>query len=133
MRRRAVKKLAAFALGALLLVSMSPKVVEGARQIRSITNFLVTRTGQFTQAAYKTNNSNTIINLQPSTPGRLVRVSNYNATNGKYVGGTSLNTATRQSFSDNSIAGGYYHLKLASGNPLRPNFRVNGSWSSDSY
>lgn len=127
-----MKRIALFSLTSVLILGALGTVHE-ARDISSIAKFRVTTGGNSTAAASKYNNSNTVINLQNTKGGKYVRVRNHNATNGKDVGGTSLWTATRQAFTDNSGAGGKYYLKLSNTKSGQSNFTVDGSWSPDSY
>lgn len=83
-----------------------------AREIGELNNFRVTKNGNSTQSLVKGNSSNTVINLSETKGGYRARVRTINSNSSIDVGGAYVWTGTRESYPDNSGAGGKYHLKL---------------------
>lgn len=120
-----------FLVGTLFIsfLALSGTVTE-ARNVGQLTAFRVTKNGNDTSSLKKLNNTNTIINLQDTAGGKQVRVRT--RVGSKDVGGTTLWTGTRQSFSDNSVKNQYPYLRLNNAKWGQDNFTVFGSWSPDS-
>ncbi|MGM0122962.1 hypothetical protein IGI37_000328 [Enterococcus sp. AZ194] len=118
--------------GALLfsIIAVSSVPTE-ARNVGDLSKFRVTKNGNDTSALRKLNDSNTIINLQNTVGGKQVRVRT--RVGQKDVGGTTLWTGTRKSYSDKSAPYQYPFLRISKANKDQSNFTVYGSWSPDSY
>lgn len=118
--------------GVLLLSIMAINgTVTEARNIGEMTAFRVTKNGNDTSSLKKLNSSNTIINLQSTSGGKQVRVRT--RVGNKDVGGTTLWTGTRKSYSDNSAKNQRPYLRLSHAKSGQSNFNLYGSWSPDSY